>query len=291
MPSEKRLRQREGRQARQAELRQAQQKSKKRRQYLVIAAAVVILGGAFFLLTRGGSKKKTVATSTTSTTAAGSSTTAAAGGPPKATPVAAGAKLAKWACPNADGSSPRTDQFPATPPPTCIDPTKTYVAHLTTSEGNVDIALDTKKTPQTANNYVVLSLYHYFDGTSIDRIDTSIDILQTGSPKTQDIGDPGPGYTIKDEGTGFKYSDGDVVMARSSGADSGAAQYFFVVGAKASALDSQGTYVTFGKVTAGLDVLHKIEGLYVACNASDQSCLGGAPSRVVTITKVTISAS
>ena len=38
------------------------------------------------------------------------------------------------------------------------------------------------------------------------RTDTSIDIIQGGSPHTQDTSDPGPGYTIKDEGTGFKYT-------------------------------------------------------------------------------------
>ncbi|MDQ1393059.1 MAG: peptidyl-prolyl cis-trans isomerase [Acidimicrobiaceae bacterium] len=283
MPSEKRERQREGRLARQEELRLAQQKAKRRRQLIITVVLVVALGGVFYLATRGGGGKS-VATNSTTT----SSTANTAAGPPKAQPVPAGAKLNSWTCPKADGSSPRTDQFPSTSPPMCIEPAKTYTAHLTTSEGNVDIALDTKKTPNTANNYVVLSRFHYFDGTTIDRIDTSIDILQTGSPKTQDITDPGPGYNIKDEGSGFKYAAGDVVMARSSGPDSGSSQYFFVVGPKASALDAQGTYVTFGHVSTGLDVLQKVEGLFEACPAGSQSCLGGAPSRVVTISTVTI---
>jgi peptidylprolyl isomerase len=288
VPTEKRLRQREARDARQAELRRAQQQSQKRRRYLLIGGVVVLLFGLFFFLTRSSGKKKAkVATSTaTSTTAAGANS-----GPPKATPVPAGAKLTTWTCPNPNGTSPRTDQFPSTPPPMCIDPSKTYTAHLATTEGEVDFQLDTKKTPNTANNYYVLALYHYYDGTSINRIDTSIDILQTGSPKTQDISDPGPGYTIKDEGSGFTYVDGDVVMARGSAANSAAAQYFFVVGPKASQLNSQGTYVTFGHVTAGLDVLHKIESLYQACNPNDQSCLGGAPSRLVIIKTVTITES
>ena len=64
-----------------------------------------------------------------------------------------------------------------------------------------------------------------------------------------------------------------------------------MVGPKASSLNSQGTYVTFGHVTTGLDVLQKIEGLYEACNPNDQTCLGGAPSRIVTIKTVTITAS
>jgi cyclophilin family peptidyl-prolyl cis-trans isomerase len=247
---------------------------------------VVLLGVLFFFLTRNNGKKKAkVATSPATTT------TVTGNGPPKATPVPAGAKLTTWSCPKPDGTSPRTDQFPNTPPPLCIDPAKTYTAHLNTSEGEVDFTLDTKKTPNTANNYVVLALYHYYDGSSINRIDTSIDILQTGSPKTQDISDPGPGYTIKDEGSGFTYSAGDVVMARGSAPDSAAAQYFFVVGPKASQLNTQGTYVTFGHVTAGLDVLQKIEGLYQACAPNDQTCLGGAPSRVVLVKTVTITES
>ncbi|MGH9283126.1 MAG: peptidylprolyl isomerase, partial [Acidimicrobiales bacterium] len=209
-------------------------------------------------------------------------------GPPQGEPVPAGAKLDTWACPAAGGSSPRTDQFPPEPPPMCIDPSTTVVAKLTTSHGLIEITLDTTKTPQTANNYTVLARYHYYDGTVITRIDDSIDILQTGSPKTQTISDPGPGYNIKDEGTGFTYSEGDVVMARSQGPDSGSAQYFFVTGPKAAALNAQGTYVTFGKVTTGLEVTKQIAGLFQACAPDAASCLGGAPRELVTIEKVEI---
>jgi len=288
VPSDKRLRQREGRQARQAELRRTQQRRQTFRRYGLIGAVVVVLFGLFFFLTRNNGKKKTnVSSKGTSTTAAPNATR----GPPKATPVPAAAKLTSWACPKPDGSSLRTDQFPNTPAPMCIDPAKTTVAHLTTSEGQIDITLDTKKTPSTANNYAVLALYHYFDGSAIFRIDTGIDILQTGSPHTQTASDPGPGYTIKDEGSGFKYSDGDVVMARTSAPDSASAQYFFVVGPNGAQLNGQGTYVTFGHVTAGLDVAHKIKDLFVACHdPNDPLCgsTGGGPSRVVTINKITV---
>ncbi len=44
-------------------------------------------------------------------------------------------------------------------------------------------------------------------------------------------------------------------------------------------------------MTSGLDVLHKIEALNVACDPNDQTCLGGTPSRVVTIKTVTITVS
>ena len=52
-----------------------------------------------------------------------------------------------------------------------------------------------------------------------------------------------------------------------------------------AALDSQGTYVTFGNVVEGLDVLESIMGLH---QDDPTSPLGGGPSRPVTIESVTI---
>ncbi|HZQ26383.1 MAG TPA: peptidylprolyl isomerase [Acidimicrobiales bacterium] len=279
MPNEKRQRQKAGRQQRQEQIRAAQKRRRQRNQIIFLAGVAVLVAAVAFLSTRGGGK------STSSKT----STTAANGGPPTGKPVATSESITgDTPCPKADGSSKATFKFAKTPP-MCIDPAKTYTAHVSTSEGDFDIALDTKKTPNTANNFVVLSRYHYYDGTTIARIDNSIDILQTGSPHTQTIADPGPGYTIKDEGSGFQYSEGDVVMARSSGPDSGAAQYFLAYGPQVSQLNGQGTYVTFGKVSGpGLDVLKKIGALFQACAAGDQSCLGGAPSRLVTIKTIDI---
>ena len=283
MPTDKRQRKKEGRQARLEQLRVEQAKAKRRRTVVAAVVVALLLGVTLAVVSGGGDDEDVTAGDTTTTTAEGQGD-----GPPKGEPVPAGAKLDEWVCPKADGSSPRTDQFPDQPPPMCIDPAKTVVAKLTTSHGPIEITLDTQKTPQTANNYAVLARYHYYDGTVISRIDDSIDILQTGSPKTQSISDPGPGYNIKDEGTGFSYSEGDVVMARGQGPDSGSAQYFFVTGPKAAALNSQGTYVTFGKVTTGLDVTKRIAALFQPCPEGEQSCLGGAPSELVTIQKVEI---
>jgi cyclophilin family peptidyl-prolyl cis-trans isomerase len=287
VPNQKRQRKKEGRQARLAYLEAQRRRAQRRKRFVAGGVALALIAIAALAFSRGGDDTPptdvNAGASTTSSTEK-----AAEGGPPKGTPVPAGKTLGSWTCPKADGSSERHSAFPSTPPPMCIDPAKTYTAKLDTTEGPVEITLDTKKTPNTVNSYVVLSRYKYYDGTVISRIDDSIDILQTGSPSTQSISDPGPGYKIKDEGTGFKYSEGDVTMARSSGPDSGGAQYFFVVGPKAAALDGQGTYVTFGKVTKGLDVLKTIAGLFQACGQGDQSCLGGAPSRLVTIKSIQI---
>lgn len=288
MPTDKRQRKKQGRQARLEAIRAQQVREQRRKRLItgvVVAVVAALIVGVFFV--GGDDGDEEVATEDTTSTTAGEEGEEG-DGPPKGEPVPAGAKLEEWQCPAADGSSPRTDQFPAEPPPLCIDPAKTYVAKLATTQGDIEVTLDTAKTPNTANNYVVLSRYHYYDGTVITRIDDSIDILQTGSPKTQTISDPGPGYNIKDEGTGFTYAEGDVVMARSQGPDSASSQYFIVTGPKAAALNGQGTYVTFGKITSGLDVAKKIAGLFQACAEGDQSCLGGAPSELVTIEAIQI---
>jgi cyclophilin family peptidyl-prolyl cis-trans isomerase len=225
----------------------------------VFAIVLALIGGSFSLF--GGKSGSDTASSTTTT-----STTAA-----------------PTACPNADGSSPRTIDF-AGPIQTCIDPAKKYTATFDTTEGTVAVDLNTSKTPNTTNNFVALARYHYFDGTQIFRTDPSIDIIQGGSPHTNDNTDQGPGYTIADEGSGYQYAEGDLVMARSSGPNSGSAQFFFATGPKVAQLNSQGTYVTFGKTTTGLDVLKKIIGLHTPT----QDGLGGKPSHTVTINRVTI---
>jgi len=291
VPSDKRQRQRENAQARAAAMRAARKRRANRNRLVAGGLIVALVVGLIALLiahSTGVSSK-----STTPTTIAQV---------PTAAPVTGGQSVTgATPCPKADGSSPRTSHF-AQAPPLCIDPTKHYTATFDTSQGTVAVALDTTTTPNTANNFVVLSLYHYYDGSSFDRIDQSLDIIQGGSPATQTIADPGPGYTIKDEPAAkfttdtsgnlhgpFTYAAGDLVMARGSAANSASAQYFFVVGPNGSNLNTQGTYVVFGKVTTGLSILQNIEkNMYEACPASDQSCLGGVPSQVVLIRSIKI---
>jgi cyclophilin family peptidyl-prolyl cis-trans isomerase len=182
----------------------------------------------------------------------------------------------------------------------CIDPAKTYTATFTTSEGDVVVELDTSVTPGTTNNFVSLVRSGYYDGTELFRTDPSIGIIQGGSPHSNDASDEGPGYSLPDEGgvfaftpdgqgTGpFTYAPGQLIMARSGGPDGGSAQFFFSVDENVTALDSQGTYVTFGNVVEGLDVLQTIMGLH---QDDPTSQLGGGPSRPVTVEKVTITES
>ncbi len=181
-------------------------------------------------------------------------------------------------CPATDGTAVRTTNFTKAPP-MCIDAKKSYTATFDTTEGAIEIALNTKKTPKTVNNFVTLSRYKYYDGSFIFRTDLNLDIIQGGGESNTDD----PGYNIEDEGNGYKYTEGDIVMARTGEINSAGGQFFIVTGPKASFLDDQGTYVVFGKISKGLDVAKAILGL----NAGSGQ-LGGAPSRAVKITSATI---
>lgn len=230
---------------------------------LIVAVAAVVL---IAQLQGGGSG------SSTDTTVPGDSI-------PTATTVAGSTSTGDTKCPATDGTAKRVTAF-ATQPPMCIDANKSYVATFDTTEGVIEVQLDTKKTPNTVNNFVVLSRYKYYDGTPVFRTDPSLDIIQAGGESNT----ASPGYTIDDEGSGYTYSEGDLAMARTSAPNSAGSQFFFVTGPNAAVLNSQGTYVVFGKVTKGLDIAKAI----LALN-SGSGQLGGAPSRPVTIKSITIS--
>ena len=153
VPSEKRQRQRENAAQRAAATRAAQQRRANRRRAIVGGVAVLAVVGiiAILISSSTGSSKKSASSSTTvpaPTTTVAAHTAATYGSSP---------------CPKADGSSPKTEKFSA-PPQLCIDPSKTYTATMTTDVGTMQIALDAKAAPMTANNFVFLARYHFFDG-------------------------------------------------------------------------------------------------------------------------------
>ncbi len=182
-------------------------------------------------------------------------------------------------------------------PPFCLDASMGYTAVFDTTEGEVRVALDTERTPNTANNFVVLADYGYYDDTLLFRLDPTIAIIQGGSPHTNDWSDRGPGYTIADEGGLFQrsgdgmlgpftYEPGQLIMARSAGPNSSGAQFFFSSGPEVARLDGQGSYIVFGQTdAAGLAVLEQIMGLY---ELDPSSPYGGGPTRDVTVRSVTI---
>jgi cyclophilin family peptidyl-prolyl cis-trans isomerase len=278
VPSEKRLRQREGRQARQEELRYAQQKSRQRRQYLFIGGGVAILALAFwFFALRGSGKKSSVATKSPTTSTAPSTTAAPATTPTTAAnqSVATIQAPANVGCPKLDGTSAHYTKFAAAPP-MCINVAKKYTITFQTDVGTISAQLDPAKAPKTVNSFVFLTGYHYFDGIVFHRVIPDF-VIQGGDPTGTGTG--GPGYQFADElPKAGDYKNGSLAMAN-SGPNTNGSQFFIIDGAQGTALPP--SYSLFGQVTTGMDLVNKIIA------DGDPS---GTPKVLHRMVKVTVSA-
>lgn len=290
MPSDKRQRQKEREQAAREARAAAARRQQQRRTWTAIGGLVVlVLVLAFLFSVLGGDDDngQDVATDTGDTTTEefGDTETESPGELTETAEPSEGDEEAAEPveCPAEDGSSERRIDFPA-PPPNCLVEGATYEAIFDTSEGEIRVLLDTEETPQTTNNFVYLARYGYYDDTEIFRSNTGIEIIQGGSPHTNTNSDPGPGYTIPDEGDSWTYEPGDLVMARTAAPNSASAQFFFSTGPGTSGLDAQGTYVVFGKTVEGMDVLEAIMDNHVDSGAGGE----GAPDPIPVINSVTI---
>ena len=175
--------------------------------------------------------------------------------------------------PALDGSSPKTQQFPDRPE-MGIDKNKRYTATIDTSLGEIVVALDPLKAPETVNNFVFLARYHYYDGVIFHRIIKDF-VIQGGDPTGTGRG--GPGYRFDDELDGVRYQVGSLAMAN-AGPNTNGSQFFIISGPQGVRLPPQ--YSLFGKVVKGLDVVEAIQG--VATDRNDR------PNEDVVMNSVTI---
>lgn len=242
VPTDKRKRKREGRQARQEQILAAQRRARRRRGVVAGLGVLVVISMVAALFGTGESGDDQVAADRTTTTAPSTSTTAAAA-------------VGTAPCPAPDGSSPTRKTFDG-PPAFCIDPAKSYRADVATDVGTFTIELDAERAPRTVNSFVFLSRYHAFDGVPFHRVVPGF-VVQGGDVERGD-GQGGPGYNLPDElPQAGDYEIGSVAMANTRQPGSGGSQFFVITGDQGVSLPP--TYSLFGKVTAGLDVIKKIE--------------------------------
>ena len=176
--------------------------------------------------------------------------------------------------PALDGSSPKTQQFNDVPE-MGIDPSKRYTATMETSMGTLVIALDPIKAPVTVNNFVFLSLYHYYEGVIFHRIINGF-VCQGGDPTGTGRG--GPGYRFKDElPKPGQYQIGSLAMAN-AGPDTNGSQFFLISGPSGVGLPP--AYALFGQVVKGLDVVEAMQNVPTGS--------GDRPKTDVVINSVTI---
>jgi cyclophilin family peptidyl-prolyl cis-trans isomerase len=127
---------------------------------------------------------------------------------------------------------------------------------LTTELGDVVIGLFNESAPVAAENFLNLAESGYYDGVGFHRVVPGF-VVQGGDP--DGTGRGGPGYGIEDEEVVGTYERGIVAMARTQTPNSQGSQFFFVLDDEAEApLESARTYVIFGRVLEGMDVVDEI---------------------------------
>jgi peptidylprolyl isomerase len=173
-----------------------------------------------------------------------------------------------------DGSAPKQQKFKS-PPEMGIDASHRYTATMSTSMGDMVIALDPIKAPNTVNSFVFLALNHYYDGIIFHRIIKDF-VCQGGDPDGNGRG--GPGYKFEDElPKAGQYEIGSVAMAN-AGPNTNGSQFFLISGPSGAGLPP--AYSLFGKIVKGLDVLEAMQNVPTAA--------GDRPKDDVVINSVTI---
>lgn len=141
----------------------------------------------------------------------------------------------------------------STPPPTVIDPNKTYTATVRTARGEFAVKLDSKAAPVTVNNFVYLAQNHFYDGLTFHRVEPGF-VVQGGDPNGDGRG--GPGYKLPNETNPAPWVKGSLGMASSSQGVNGS--QFFVLLGDAPHLAQNGVYNHFGSLVSGAEVVAAI---------------------------------
>jgi cyclophilin family peptidyl-prolyl cis-trans isomerase len=264
VPTEKRQRQKEGRQKRLEAQRKVQRRNQLLRRSVIVVVIAAIVGYTAYKITAPGPGPNPIIAET----------------------QAANAQLAKIIVPQEDLTATQRSNAQAranaaavaagcpsspttrvnhlswkTPPKMTISPSASYSAIVKTDVGSFTIALDAKSAPITVNNFVYLARHGFYNCVIFQRVIPSF-MDQTGDPTG--TGGGGPGYTIPDEYPApafnklYQYPAGGVAMANESRPHTGGSQFFIVTGVSGEGLAN--TYTLFGKVTQGLDVVALING-------------------------------
>lgn len=185
--------------------------------------------------------------------------------------------------------------------------------------GTIKMELYPEQAPETVANFITLANRGFYNGLTFHRVVKDF-MIQGGDKEgtgqgsatladLKDDGDSSTDYSIKGEfvangvNNTLKFDEGVIGMARNDytqyssslkeeSYNSGSSQFFIMTKANTSL---NGYYTAFGKVTEGMDVVHKIENVEVkaADSTSDSSSSNtevSTPVETVKISSVTVDA-
>ena len=154
------------------------------------------------------------------------------------------------------------------PPDQQPDLTKEYSqAIIKTNLGDITVKFYAAESPVTVNNFLNLAQAGFYNGTKFHRVISDF-MIQGGDPLSKESdarywGTGGPNYRFADEFNNKKLVAGSLAMAN-AGPDTNGSQFFIVTAPETSWLD--GKHTNFGQVTAGMDVVKKIEAAETGMN-------------------------
>jgi cyclophilin family peptidyl-prolyl cis-trans isomerase/HEAT repeat protein len=123
---------------------------------------------------------------------------------------------------------------------------------IETERGTLTVELHCPVTPFTCLSFLQLAQQGFYDGLTFHRLEPGF-LLQTGDPRGDGWG--GAGYQVRDEPNLLRFDRAGILGMALSGPDTAGSQFFLTL-APQPHLD--GPYTAFGRVTAGLEVLHRI---------------------------------
>jgi peptidyl-prolyl cis-trans isomerase B (cyclophilin B) len=179
-----------------------------------------------------------------------------------------GAATSASGCREVEAPQPKAVSFDAVRK--VLRPGEKVTAEVETSCGSFEIALDTKRAPETANSFAFLSEQGFYNNLTFHRIVPGF-VIQGGDP--QGTGTGGPGYSVDEKPpANLAYTKGIVAMAKSSAEPPGrsGSQFFIVIGADAGLPPE---YALVGRVEEGMDVVERIGELGTPAEKPKQTVL------------------
>lgn len=172
----------------------------------------------------------------------------------------------------------------ATAAPATLNPQPSVA--LKTSLGTITVQLDPQKAPKTVANFLEYVRAGQYNGTVFHRVIPGF-MVQGGGYDARYQEKPTRGPIPLEARGGLSNATGTIAMARTSDPDSATSQ-FFINTANNTNLDYPSPdgngYAVFGKVTSGMDVVRKIEGVATGNRGS----MANVPTQPVTIESATV---
>ena len=159
---------------------------------------------------------------------------------------------------------------------------------MQTNMGTIVLELDSEKAPATVENFVDYAKSGFYDGTVFHRVIPGF-MIQGGGFEPGMNQKPTRAAIKNEADNGLTNDNGTVAMARTSDPNSATSQFFINVKDNdflnyTSSTPQGWGYCVFGKVTEGMDVVHKIEKVATGSRGMHQD----VPTEDVVIEKVTI---